>query len=184
MEAWINVKSLFSGSKEEQVVYEDLETGESTSMITRVRNEVVSSIEVEPNYKTFFIVLAVGLGLIAFSLLFLPFVIFSPQKFLSLFSLGSIVVLASFIFIYGTSEYFKMLFEKSRLVYSATYIVSILLGLYFAFVMESFLFSLICVGVQFVTLMIFVLTFIPGGSTGISFILETLKAPVMRMFKK
>jgi hypothetical protein len=180
-ETWNNLKSLFS--KEEPIEYEDLESGESTSMITRVKSDFINSLEVEPSYKTFFIVIAVGLGLLGLSLIFLPFVIFSPQKFLSLFSLGSIVILASFVFIYGTAAYMNMLFEKSRLRYTVPYIASIILGLYFTFVQESFLFSLICVGVQFITLMIFVLTFIPGGNTGIKFILETLKAPLMKIFK-
>jgi hypothetical protein len=181
-ETWDNIKSLFA--KEETIEYEDLESGDSTSMLTKVKQNVVSSIEVETSYKTFFIVLAVGMGIVCFSMIFLPFVIVSPQKFLSLFSLGSMVILASFIFVYGTVEYFKMLFERSRLVYSITYIASILLGFYFAFVQGSFLFSLICVGVQVVTLSIFVLTFIPGGSSGITFILETLKAPVLGLFNK
>jgi hypothetical protein len=181
-DTWNNVKSLFA--KEDLVEYEDLETGENTSMISRVKSDMANSIEVEPNYKTFFIILAVGLGVIFFSLLFLPFVILSPQKFLSLFSLGSIIILSSFIFVYGTSAYIKMLFEKNRLIYTIAYITSIVLGFYFAYIKESFIFSLISVGVQFITLMIFVLTFIPGGSTGISFIIEFIKAPILKLFNK
>jgi hypothetical protein len=177
---WLNVKSFFSSPQ----ANEDLEAGDQSNLLGKITSNITNTIEVQTNYKAFFIVLAVGIIFVIFSLMSLPFVVIFPQKFVSLFSMGSVITLSSFIFIYGTGKYFKMLFEKSRLHYTIAYIVSIVLGFYFAFIKEYFLYSLICAVIQMITLVIFCLTFIPGGSTGITFILELLKKPIRKLFIK
>jgi hypothetical protein len=177
---WLDVKSFFSGP----TANEDIEAGDQTNLLGKITSNFTNTLEVQTNYKAFFIVLGVGIIFLIFSLMSLPFVVLFPQKFLSLFSIGSVITLSSFIFIYGTAKYIKMLFEKSRLPYTIAYIVSIVLGVYFAFIKEYFLYSLICAVVQMITLVIFCLTFIPGGSTGITFILELLKKPIKKLFNK
>lgn len=165
-------------------VNEDLEAGDNSGMLNKIKINIGNSIEVEKSYKTFFIVLAVGLGMLALSLIFLPFVVIQPQKFLSLFSIGSFLVLASFIFIHGTTEYFKKLFDSSRRIFTIAYLISLILGFYYAFVKGYFLISLICTIVQLITLIIFTLSFIPGGRSGITMILSMLQSPVLNMVGK
>ncbi len=163
---------------------EDIEAGDNSNLLGKITSNITNTFEVQTNYKAFFIVLAVGIIFLIFSLMSLPFMILFPQKFLSLFSIGSIVTLSSFIFIYGTVKYLKMLFEKSRLPYTIAYIVSLFLGFYFAFIKEYFLYSIICAVVQMITLVIFSLSFVPGGNTGITFILELLVKPIKKLFNK
>ena len=177
---WLNVKSLFSST----TVNEDVEAGDQTSMLNRIKNNLSSTIEVQTSYKYFFIVLVIGVVFLILSLMFLPIMVLYPQKFLSLFSIGSLITLSSFIFIYGTVNYIKMLFEKKRVVYTMSYIVSIVLGLYFAYIKGYFIHSLICAIIQMITLVIFILTFIPGGNSGITFILELLMSPIKKLFSK
>ena len=177
---WLNVKSLFSSS----IVNDDVEAGDQTNMLNRIKNNFTNTIEVQTNYKYFFLILAVGLIFLILSLMFLPIMVLYPQKFLSLFSIGSLITLSSFIFIYGTVNYIKMLFEKKRLIYSISYIVSLVLGLYFAYIKGYFIHSLICAIIQMITLVIFILTFIPGGNSGINFILELLSSPIKKLFSK
>jgi hypothetical protein len=153
-------------------------------MLNKLKLNVSSSLEVEKSYKSFFITIAIGLGFLALSLIFLPFVILQPQKFLSLFSIGSLFILGSFIFIYGTTEYFKMLFDNKRRLFTIAYLISLLLGFYYAFIKGYFLVSLICTGVQLFTLIIFTLSFIPGGNSGIAFLLSMLQAPALNMISK
>jgi hypothetical protein len=151
---------------------------EDKSFFYRTIDTVKGYIEVEKSYKLFLLFLSIGIGLLFFSLFFLPFVLFSPGKFVSLFSLGSIVTLSSFIFLYGTSGFLTMLFSRERLLFTMLFISSLVLGLYFAFVQSNYIISLVLSVTQLVTLIIFMLSFIPGGQSGISFISGMLLMPL------
>jgi hypothetical protein len=193
---WLNVGNLFSSKTITNNLpelnfkfnsgNEDLEAGDNdnASLLSKVKSNIKDTIEVQTSYKSFFITLAIGLVFIFLSLIFLPLVAISPYKFLFLFSTGSVIIVASFIFIYGTSEYFQMLFSKERFIFTIFYIVSILLGIYSGFIKEYYILSLICVLVQMTTLIIFVLSFIPGGKSGITFILNMLATPIKNLFNK
>lgn len=163
---------------------EDIEAGDNSGMLNKLKLNVSESIEVEKSYKSFFITIAIGFGFLALSVIFLPFVILQPQKFLSMFSIGSIFILGSFIFIHGTKEYFMMLFDTKRKWFTIAYLISLLLGFYYAFIKGYFLISLICTGIQLITLVIFTLSFIPGGNSGISMILTLLQSPALNMISK
>jgi hypothetical protein len=153
------------------------EQADQATLLGKIKNNFQEVIEVKTSYKSFFIVFFIGLFFILLSMLFLPLIAFSPQKFLSLFSLGSLIIILSFIFMYGTTEYFNMLFKRERLIYSFVYFLALTLGIYSAYVKDSYILSLVSVALQFITVIIFCLSFIPGGSTGISFILSILKSP-------
>lgn len=176
------IKGLVTLNKEEEIKEE-----ENIGLIQKMKNGIKNTVEVEKSYKIFCIFIAVGIGLIFMSLMFLPTIVLFPKKFVSLFSLGSLVSLISFIFIYGTSGYLEMLFEKKRIAFTLLFIGSTLCGLYFAFIKSNYLISLICAVVQLITLVIFALSFIPGGRTGITFITGMLMTPVysfISRFKK
>ena len=72
---------------------------------TSVLKKLQNVFQVEQSYTKFLIVLFVGLCLLFLSLMFLPMVVFSPQKFVFMFSLGSFITIYSFIFYYGTNEF-------------------------------------------------------------------------------
>ena len=154
------------------------------NFIEKLKENISNLIEVEKSYKFFFVFFSVGIGIIFFSLLFLPIVVLAPTKFVSLFSLGSLVTLISFVFLYGTKEYLGMLFSSERYLFTLLFLFSIFIGIYFAVVNPYFLVALICAGIQFVTLLIFSLSFIPGGGMGISFISSVLLSPFKKIFGK
>jgi len=165
-------------------VNEENNANENTGMLNKIKSTIQNSFEVEKSYKIFFILLIVGMGLIFLSLIFLPVALISPQKFVSLFSLGSIVSLSSFIFVYGTAGYLELLFSRSRVTFTLLFISSIFIGLYFSFFRGNYVVSLICALVQLITLIIFTLSFIPGGQTGISFIFSMISAPFSSLWMK
>jgi hypothetical protein len=182
---WGNINSYFSSKpKQSTTLFEDIEAGDSSSLLGKIKNNFQETVEVQTSYKSFFITLLIGLAFIFLSLLFLPLIVLTPQKFLVLFSIGSFIIISSFIFIHGTSEYFKMLFNKERCIFTVVYILSIIAGLYSAYFMNNYLLSLLSAGCQFITLIIFVLSFIPGGRAGISFILSMLMSPLKGLWKK
>ncbi len=184
---WTKLTSYFSRTKDNKLndeplfVFEDIEIDDDSSLLGKIKVTVTESVEVKTSYKSFFLTLAIGFMFICLSLIFLPLVAISPQKFLLLFSIGSIITISSFIFIYGTFEYLKMLFNKQRFIFTTIYILSLLLGVYATFVKDTYLLSLISVIIQFVTMIIFILSFIPGGRTGISFILSMLYSPISKL---
>lgn len=153
------------------------------SLKNKIMKKLQDNIEVEKSYQTFFILLLVGLALLCLSLMFLPVIILSPYKFVSCFSIGSLLILISFIFVYGTKSYFETLFSKSRFLFTLLFLGSIILGLVFAW-SQYFFFSLICSFFQLVTLIVFVLSFIPGGKNGISLIGRMLSSPFLNMWMR
>lgn len=179
-ELWTNVASVFAGNDEEMHTRE--EDDDSTSMLHKITSTVKNTVPV--NYKNFFITMTVGVLLILASLFYLPFIVLYPQSFLTFFSIGSLIVLISFVFIYGSREYFKMLLNSDRILFTVLYLLSIIVGLYFAYFKNYFIVSLISAVIQFITLTVFVLTFIPGGKTGIQYIVEILKLPVYNLLNR
>ena len=183
------ILSFFKFSKENDnnvlnFMDDDIESNDQTSMIKSVKNNFKQSIEVETNYTTFFVVFSIGILFIVLSSLFLPMVILFPTKFVSLFSIGSIITISSFIFVYGTSTYFSMLFEGKRCIYTLIYFASIISGIYFSFINLNYLICLISAFTQIVMLCVFVLTFVPGGESGITFIFQGLKAMIATFWRK
>ena len=176
------VKNFFNFRGE--TVNEDTNATENSGMLDKLKNNVKNTFEVEKSYKTFFIFIFIGLGLIFLSMIFLPAIVLAPQKFVGLFSLGSIIILLSFIFIYGTSGYLELLFSASRVTFTLMFLASLLVSFYFSFIKSNYIVSLICALVQMVTLIIFTLSFIPGGQMGISFIIELIKSPFISLWMK
>ena len=149
-------------------------------------NTLISKIskcfEVEKSYTNFFILLFIGLGLIGFSFFFLPMAILAPKKFVSLFSLGCIVTITSFIFYYGTFDFLLMLFKKDRRLITIGFLLSIGIGVYFSFNPTYYIISLICTGIQMVVMIMFILSFIPGGKSGINLIISIITSPFKKLF--
>jgi len=154
----------------------ETQKSQEISFKDKLLKKLQDNIEIEKSYKTFFILLTVGLGLLCFSLVFLPFIILSPHKFIMCFSFGSLIILSSFIFVYGTKAYFEILFSKNRFLFTILFLSSILLGIFLSLA-GYFIFSVLCAMCQLITLIIFTLSFIPGGSGGISMIWHMLKSP-------
>ena len=145
-------------------------------------NKISKCFEVEKSYTNFFILLFIGLGLIGFSFFFLPMAILAPKKFVSLFSLGCIVTITSFIFYYGTYDFLLMLFKKDRRLITIGFLLSIGIGVYFSFNPTYYIISLICTGIQMVVMIMFILSFIPGGKSGINLIISIITSPFKKLF--
>ena len=146
--------------------------------------KAISYCEVEKSYKYFFLFLTIGLGLLMMSIFFLPTAILAPRKFVSLFSLGAIVTIISFIFYYGTQSFIEMLFTKERRLYTISFLISTVIGTYLSCLNTWFVLSLLCSLVQLFVLIIFLLSFIPGGKAGINFMVNMILSPVKRLFQR
>jgi hypothetical protein len=148
------------------------------SLKEKVIDKLDSWIKVEKSYLAFFVLLFLGMGLLFFCLFF----IFSPHKFMLCCSLGSIMILTSFLFLKGTRGFLVTLLSPKRIWFSLLFVVSIVVGLSFA-IGGSFIFALIFAAGQALCLVVFILSFVPGGQNGIKFIGRKLLSPFGFFFR-
>ena len=144
---------------------------------------IISKIEVERNITVFLALLAMGSLLLCFSIFMIPFIITSPSKFSLCFAFGSSLVLISFLFYHGTKNYILKLFDKKRFTITVLFICSILVGIVFSIGKHYFI-SLLCSLFQLISLVLFVLTFIPGGRNGINCIKRQVTSPFVKVFMR
>ncbi len=147
----------------------------------KLANKIISTVEVERNIGVFVGLVSIGSFIICLSFFLLPFILTSPKKFSFCFAVGSIFILTSFLFLVGTKKYVTKLFENKRLFISVMFILSIFIGIGFS-LGNHYLISLLCSFIQFISMIMFVLTFIPGGRVGINCIKRTLTSPFTKIF--
>jgi hypothetical protein len=148
----------------------------------KMAHAIIPKVEVEKNTTVFISLLGIGCFLICLSLLMIPLIITSPSKFSMCFGLGSVLILISFLFYHGTKNYVMKLFDKKRFIITILFICSIFLGLIFSLGKHYFI-SLLCSLFQLISLILFILTFIPGGKYGINCIKRKMSSPFINIFK-
>ena len=144
---------------------------------------IISKVEVQKNLTVFIALLGLGSLLLCFSIFLIPFIITSPSKFSMCFAFGCSLVLISFLFYHGTKNYVLKLFDKKRFVITILFICSILVGIIFSLGKHYFI-SLLCSLFQLLSLVLFVLTFLPGGKKGINYIKRQVSSPFVRVFMR
>jgi hypothetical protein len=120
-------------------------------------------------FTTFAILAAIGVVSMILAFTFLPIVIISPHKFALLFTLGSGLMLLSFSFLRGHANFIKHMASMERLPFSASYLTSLVGTLYCSLVMGSYLLTLIFSLIQVVALAYFLVSYIPGGTSALTF---------------
>lgn len=149
--------------------------------ITTKSSAMAEKINIAPSYKYFLILLSIG-GLFVFlSLMTLPMIVFSPARFVLTFGIGNVLILISFLFYFGGKEYCLMLFSEKRKWLSLLFVVSLLLGIVFAW-RKHFIMSLAFALIQMTAMIMFTLSFIPGGAAGINAIAGFAKASMSSVF--
>jgi len=124
-------------------------------------------------YMFSFLAAGFVLLLLAF-MLFLPIIVLSPSKFALSFTLGCLLIMAGFSQLRGWKQQLAHMFSQERLMFTATYLGSILSTLYAALFMHSYILSLVCSGLQVVALIYYLLSYFPGGEQGVRFVLAML----------
>ena len=160
---------------------EENEVKKEESCRDKLANKIIEKLEVERSIGIFSVLICIGIGLIILSFFLLPIVLVSPKKFSFCFAVGSIFVLISFLFLVGTKNYVNKIMDNKRIFISVSFILSIFIGIGFSLGNHYFI-SLICSGVQLISMVMFVLTFIPGGRAGIDCIKKALSFPFTKLF--
>ena len=113
--------------------------------------------------------LGLGLFFFSFATVYVPVIVLKARKFALLFSLGSLFTLGSFSFLWGPCNHIKHLFGKERLPFTSVYFGTLAATLYFALGLQSYLLTSMAAVCQVLALLWFVISYIPGGQTGMKF---------------
>ena len=169
---------------ENVVIYsskEPQEVPEPKTCKDKVADTIINKVEVQKNRTVFFSLLAIGSFLLCISILTIPFVITSPSKFSMTLAFGSAFISISFLFYYGTKNYVTKLFDKKRFGLSILFICSVITAI-ILWIVNNYFLSLLSSIFQVICLILFALSFIPGGQSGINFIKKKISSPFVRIF--
>ncbi|KAI4319514.1 hypothetical protein MLD38_033102 [Melastoma candidum] len=120
---------------------------------------------------------------IAFTM-FLPVMVLVPQKFAICFTIGSAFVVASFFPLKGVKYQLDHMLSKQRLPFTVGFFGSMVGTVYVSMVVHSYILSVLFSVMQVLALAYYVVSYFPGGSTGLKFISSALTSSVMKCFGK
>lgn len=96
-----------------------------------------------------------------------PMTITRPRKAAILWSLGSVLFLASWAAMMGPMTYIRHLMSTPRLPFTAAYFGSIALTLYFSIGLKNFFLTILAAIIQMVCLIWYLVSYFPMGSSGL-----------------
>eukprot|EP00927_Polykrikos_kofoidii_P079191 TRINITY_DN75981_c0_g1_i1.p1 TRINITY_DN75981_c0_g1~~TRINITY_DN75981_c0_g1_i1.p1 ORF type:complete len:374 (-),score=60.02 TRINITY_DN75981_c0_g1_i1:148-1269(-) len=108
-----------------------------------------------------------GVILILCSLQFLPILLIAPGRFSSLFTFGSLMILASSVLLNGPQHFIAQYTQRDKLPFSVTYVVGLVGTLWATSIQKSYIFTAVFALVQAASLIFFISTSIPGGRAGL-----------------
>lgn len=109
----------------------------------------------------------------------IPVIIISTRKFAALNTLGSVLLLLSFAFLWGPSAYLQHLVSQQKRLVTVCYMSSLFATLYSSLWLQSTLFTFIAAIFQAFSLIWFILSYVPGGERGLRF-MSSLCAGALR----
>ncbi|CAH8298672.1 unnamed protein product [Schistosoma turkestanicum] len=122
----------------------------------------------------FFLCLLSASLCLCLAMVFLPVIAtpFGMRKYVLLHTLGSILLIGSFSFLWGPWNHIKGLFSTERLFFTLSYLVSLFGGLYAVIVWQSAVFSALALISQICLVVWQIIIAIPGGATGLTTLLR------------
>ena len=161
----------------------DISNPNKETYLSRLKQFIISKIQVETSYLKFGIVFITGMVIVIISLFFLPLILISPKKFALLFALGTFVSLSSFIFYYGTVQFLELLFNKDRIWFTVVYLTGFFGCLFFpTFFGKNYFIILVFSGLEMISTLFFILTFLPGGYSSIRMFTNLFISQFKRLF--
>lgn len=134
------------------------------------------------NYQQRFQIFCICLLLSAifFSLGFfvgIPLITVRPQKFALSFTCGSITFMSSFAILKGPAEHLKSMLAWDRIHFTVVYLGSMMATLYLTFTVggaQGYVLVLGASALQLVSLLWYLVTFLPGGAMGMKVLTQAL----------
>ena len=190
-----NNNNEFKGFDENsRIVINDNETGQSNNLpnnqrmnniFSRIQNYLLGlteRLQVSSNMKLFLLCILICGFNFFLCLMSLPLIFLRPSKILSNLSFGNILLILSLLFYYGSNRFFGFLRDSNRFRITLIHILLIICGLFLP-MFQGYFFSLILDAALILTTIMFLLTIIPGGQSGINAIQTSLFSLLPQLFK-
>lgn len=145
-------------------------TGKAKGIAKQASTTISENAISRERWMMFFGGALLGCFLMSLAFFFLPMVVLAPQKFALLFTLGSLCFLGSFSALRGHSAFLRHLLSRSRLIFTATYAMSMVGTLWASLIYRSYLLAIAFSAVQVSALSWFLVSYIPGGRRALGFV--------------
>ncbi|KAG0437777.1 Protein transport protein SFT2 [Dictyocoela muelleri] len=122
----------------------------------------------------FFVFFALGGLSFFYSLMNIISVVFSPTKFVIPYAFSNITFFVMIGFVLGFKTYFRSLFSRERRNITMIFLLTTIVTLYSAFKVSSYFIHLAMVLLQVTSFIVFVVSFVPGGSQGIGTMIKMM----------
>lgn len=133
-------------------------------------------------YTAFAVCIAAAVFLFFLALFHLPFVVIRPGKFVVPYCMGSMFILVSFGFLHGFVSYSKHLLSPKRVAFSAWFTLATVGTLYAALSLKSYILTVAMALIQMAGMLTFMVSYVPGGSSGISFMSSMISSTIKSRF--
>lgn len=145
-------------------------------------SKLSDKVQIQYSYKYFLLFLALSLVIFFFAIFCVPFAIFNPGKLLRLLSLGNILLMLSFLFYYGSKDFFAFLIDQNRTAIMLGHLLGVFTGFFISLFIGGYFLQLLLDFGLCITTVRFFLTLLPGGQGGIKAIKGMLLSPLMLMY--
>ncbi|KAJ4982328.1 hypothetical protein NE237_033165 [Protea cynaroides] len=132
-------------------------------------------------YFGLFLATGVFFIFIAFTM-FLPVMVLMPQKFAICFTLGCAFIIGSFFALKGPKNQLLHMSSKERLPLTLGFIGSMVGTIYVSMVLHSYILSVLFSVLQVLALLYYAISYFPGGSAGLKFLMSPLTSSIMKCF--
>lgn len=108
-----------------------------------------------------------------------PFLLVKPQKFALSFTCGSLTFMGSFAILKGPYEHLASMFVADRMLFTTIYLGSMFMTLYLTCSkggLQGYTLVMISSGAQLVALLWYLVSFLPGGTAGLSLVSRAICA--------
>jgi len=115
----------------------------------------------------------------------LPLITIRPQKFALCFTFGSLTFMGSFAILKGPYDHFVGMLQSDRLIFTIVYVTSMLSTLYFTMNVggpTGYIMVLSSSAFQILALLWYLISFIPGGASGLHIVLAALGKMLRPLF--
>ena len=116
------------------------------------------------------------------SMLYLPLAVLRPAKFSAPYCLASLLIFGSFGFLQGFVSYGKHLISRERMPFTTLFFGTTIFTLYSATQNLGYILTVVGIVLQLVCLVIYVVSYIPGGQSGISVMSSILGTSIRSQF--
>ncbi|KAF8822473.1 SFT2 family protein [Cardiosporidium cionae] len=136
------------------------------NLITSAQSTIIDSPLMLNPQRIFYSAVTAGVGLIfiLLSFMLLPIAVLSPSKFSLPYTIGSLCLFASLGVLRGFTPLYNHMVSTSRLPFTIAYASSVALTLLFTLFFRSYILVIIFSVAQIVSLLSFVISYLPGGT--------------------